>query len=261
MPEISSLPICKTGRCRNAVEGFTLVEMLVSLMILLILVVLTGYGVGHVRKAGQAVQNMQNHRTIAAALLAYATEHGRLPYAREEKAVASAPFEGQEVTYPRTLTALGYISDPTVFFGPQAGQWYASHWNVLRNPRTGSTVPWYYTNYGVNRNGAMPKNEKGYRPARLSEVAADGNLSKLMLLRDCYDPSMDTATTRRGGGVVFFAGTTEMPPPAKTYQGMVHATFADGHTVAYPRETLLELLKNNPQGEPPLFPKKYTSKP
>ncbi|HWL52321.1 MAG TPA: prepilin-type N-terminal cleavage/methylation domain-containing protein [Chthoniobacteraceae bacterium] len=253
-------PRLRTGR-KDPSGGFTLVEALVALAVLLILVILTGYGVAQVRKAGLGIKNMQSHRTIAAALLAYATEHGRLPYAREEKAVSSAPFAGQEVTYPRTLTALGYITDPSIFFGPQAGQWYTSYSKVLQHPQTGSTIPWYYTNYGVNRTGAMPKNEKGYLPARLSDIASDGNLSKLMLLRDCYDASMDTATSRRGGGVVFFAGTTEMPPPEKTYQGKVYATFADGHTVAYPREALIELLKNNPNGEPPLFGRKYIVKP
>lgn len=156
---------------------------------------------------------------------------------------------------------LGYVRDPRIFFSPLVGEWYQG--GALAAPQKASTIPWFYTNYSANRNGAMPystETDGARRPANLGRVAADGNLGKLILLRDSYDVSWDAPDNpdrRRGGGRVWFSSQGFLPPPEKSYHEKVHASFADGHTAAFSREEMNNMMQV-PNHQPPLFNETYT---
>jgi len=240
-------------------SGFTLMELLIVLGVMLILAVFLGVAWNSASKNALALRNVNHHRQIITGLLAYTSDHaGSFPYAFDDTATP-------KMSWPRLLVRSGYLSDPTVFFSPLANHWYEREGRVaLRNPDADSLVPWCYPNYAVNRHGAMPYGryngsypDGSRKPARLSRVAKDGNLSKLMVLRDVYHPSYPD----RGGGVESFTGSQFMPPPEKTYSGRVYASFADGHVEAFRRDEFRTLLNNAPAASPPLFTNLYTYKP
>lgn len=239
--------------------GLTLLEMLVSIGVLAVLCGLGMYGLSVYQKSGHALKNMDNHRRIAGALLAYTVDNaGNFPYAYEDRSVSSGRFAGQVVTYTRTLTALGYVSNPEIFFSPFIAPWYKGS-SALNNPGASGSIPWFYSNYGVNRYGVMPYNEKGYRPANLSVMASDDVLSRMMLVRDTYNPNYDTVGTPRGGGILWFSKNDWIPSYEKTYRGRVYASFADGRVESFDREKLIEWLSKTSQLEgEPIYSKRYT---
>ncbi len=228
--------------------------------ILLVLAALLMAVFPRVNVAGKATVNLSNHRQIASALLAYAYDHrGDLPYCYENIGAVS------KMTYTRKLVLLGYLDNPRVFFSPLAGKWYEKGgMGALSTPTANSSTPWFYTNYAVNRYGAMPYDASvdgaARRPANLNRVGADGNLAALMLLRDNYDRSYDvpgSADKDRGGGRPWFSGVGYLPPPAKSYHGQIYAAFADGHVQSFSYPEMV-LLMEKPKREPPLFNELYT---
>jgi len=228
----------------------------VSVAVVAVLI-LFSLGVGmRVSLSGKATINLANHRQIVGALLAYAGEHGgRLPLCYENTGSV------QKMTYTRKLVLLGYIRQPRIFFSPLAGKWYETNgMGALQNPNLNSSVPWFYTNYGVNRYGAMPydsSTDGSRKPASLLRVASEGNLSALMLLRDNYDPSYAPPNEDRGGGRPWFSNAGYLPPASRNYNGQIHASFADGHVEAFRYEEIKALMEK-PKGEPPLFSERYT---
>lgn len=239
----------------RTIRAFTLLELLIAVGAIGLLAALSLPILGRLRVAGKGVKNISHHRQIAGALLAYASDHqGLLPYSQANQEVSAS---GTKETYPRTLCMGGYVSDPTIFFSPLAEPWYRDL-RSFQNPQSNSISPWFYTHYAANRYGAMPYQEKNYGPANLWRVAADGNLSRLVLLRDNYRADYDTPEQPYGGGLIWFSSGNDTPPPEKTYSGVVYASFADGHVEAYRREEIIQLLDNLPYKEPPLFSRLYT---
>lgn len=239
----------------RTIRGLTLTEMLITIGVIGSLAALSLPALSRLRVAGKGVKNISHHRQITGALLAYASDHqGLLPYSQADQEISAS---GTKETYPRTLCMGGYVSDPTIFFSPLAKPWYR-HLRSFQNPQSNSISPWFYTHYAANRYGAMPYQEKNYNPANLQRIAADGNLSRLMLLRDNYRPAYDTPELPYGGGLIWFSSSNDTPPPEKTYNGIVYASFADGHVEAYPRQEIIQLLNNLSYKEPPLFSRLYT---
>ncbi len=242
--------------------GFTLTEMLVFLCIVAVLIVLSAYSVTSAKKASQAAKNVDQHRQIASALIAYASDNsGSLPYAMEKPEVSLPPFAEQTISYPRKLVELRYVANPAIFFAPHAGGWWKESGHFA-NSKTHKNDPWNYPNYGANRYGAMPynlpENDPKLRPANLIRLASDGVLSQMMLLRDVYNDEDE-----KFGGGELRANPANMPPPEKTYNGRVYASFADGHVETFNREELVELeSRSNSQtkgnGIAPIFYLKYT---
>ena len=241
---------------KNSPDGlrlaFTLAELLVSVAIVAVLAALSVGVALRMSLSGKETVNLANHRQIVGALIAYAGEHGgRLPLCYEDSATT------KKMTYTRKLVLLGYIAQPRIFFGPLEQKWYEKEGaNALRSPASNATVPWFYTNYGVNRYGAMPydsSTDGSRKPASLIRVAAEGRLSALMLLRDNYDKSYPD----RGGGNPWFTNAAKLPTAAKNYHGRVYASFADGHVEAFGYGEIKALMEK-PNGEPPLFKDLYT---
>lgn len=238
-------------------QAFTLVELLITVAIIAILASLTIAGSRRFLQAAEGATNLSNHRTIAAGLLAYASEHkSRLPWGFD-----LASDAGTSDPYPKTLFKEGYISDGRVFFNSKF--WRRSENKeggmlVITNPGkyANSIYPWANTTYGANRYGAMPRSNDSRNAASLLKVATDGNLSKLMLTRDVYAPLNNTPANRRGGGNWWFANEGFLPEENDTYAGMVHASFADGHAEAFTRETMLESMQSGTNA--PLFNNVYT---
>lgn len=236
-------------------QGLTFAEILIAIGIIGLLTALFLPALGRMRIAGKGVKNISHHRQITDALLAYSSEHqGLLPYSQANQEVSAS---GEKETYPRTLCVGGYVSDPSIFFSPLAKPWHREL-RSFQNPRSNSISPWFYTHYAANRYGAMPYQEKNYSPANIRRIAADGNLSRLMLLRDNYRAEYDTSEQPYEGGLIWFSSANDTPPPEKTFNGIVYASFADGHVKAYRREEIIRLLEDLPYKEPPLFSRLYT---
>jgi prepilin-type processing-associated H-X9-DG protein len=235
-------------------HGFSLVEALAVIATVGLLAVLLTATFQGAKSQALAAKNIQNHRLITAALIAYAGDHrGDLPFCYDDAVLP-------KMSYPRLLALEGYVSDPMIFFSPLAGNWQSKDELAnLKNPSGNAKIPWFYTNYAANRYGAMPygwnagSTDKRH-PANLNRVGGDGNLSKLMLLRDCYANSQ----SERGGGTVWFDYTNYLPPVDRTFGGIVHASFADGHVEAFQHGEIRKLLNNPPDNTAPLFRNLYT---
>jgi prepilin-type processing-associated H-X9-DG protein len=248
------------GRPRS--RAFTLPEILVFFCIAAVLTMLIGQSAAFARKASLGAKNAGFHRQIAAALIAHAADHsGNLPYALEKPEVSLPPFAGQTISYPRRLVALGYVTDPAIFFGPLAGDWWQKSGNFT-NSKTHKNDPWNYPNYGANRYGAMPysqpEDNPRLSPANLIRIGSEGVLSQMLLLRDVYNAEND-----RFGGGELRCNPANMPLAEKTYNNRVYASFADGHVESFSREELIALeafsnskIKDN--GVAPIFYLKYT---
>lgn len=239
----------KTKRISNPASGFTLVELLTVIAIIAVLAAITMVAVNSVRETARGSQNLANHRTIAAALLQSAYDNkGALPYHDHGSSV--------KLSFTRYLTDKGYITDYRVFFSPKAGEWYKNHMGSLRRPDIPTVEPWYYTNYGANRVGAMPHavDDTNRKPAVLSRIEQP---AQLMLLRDTYRAGYDTEAEPYGGGVNFFSSPTNyLPPEEKTFKGKVHAAFADGHVRAFSVSELQE-MGSRPLEDAPMFKNRY----
>lgn len=250
-------------------------ELLIVVAILAILIAFLIAGIQRWRESAMGLQNMNNHRQIASALLAYAAENNSvLPYAYDNRTLDGQRATTRRAAYPRILVYFGHVTDPRIFFNPRAGRWYENYQSTLNNPASQAIVPWFYSNYGANRYGAMPMQgqpldsgnppqDGNRRPANLSRVAADGNLSKLILLRDVFDGRDDRdwipdADDNRGGGRIEFSQNRLLPPPRFQYGGRVHVSFADGHVQAIDADELREMVDNSVRGEAPLFHDYYT---
>lgn len=234
-------------------RGITQIELLTVIAIISLLAGILIVVVSRVRESALGAKNASNHRQIMQALLSYAASNrGQLPYAADDRSLAGHP-ETSRGSYPRLLVLGGHINDPSVFFGPRSGQWYRDHMGALANPSVGSWVPWFYTNYGANRYGAMSRvPEDGSRiRLRINQVE---NPSRIMVLRDVYDGSVG----ERGGGSVIFARDQYMPPPSQTYGGRVFAAFLDGHVSSFNADELRLSLANDPRSGPPLYENLYT---
>lgn len=246
-------------------QGFTLLEFLVTLTILLILLTLSFVAYRKVTDAAMSVKHLSNHREIVRGLLSYAQEHrGNLPYLSDE----NPPFDMSPnfySPYAKTLVQLDYVSNPFAFFNPRFwSRWGKSYKDsalrVLADPKRYSTVtPWAYTSYGANRYGAMPAWNDRRKPANFYRVGADGNLSKLILIRDTYWAGYDQAPNLYGGGVDWFSADNSLPEEKDCYAGMVYASFADGHVEGFQREKMIDMMKSG--NAEPVFKDVYTTGP
>lgn len=244
-------------------QAFTMLEILIAVVIVGVLVMLGIGGYQRVIGMAQGAQNLSNHRIIVAGLLAYSLEYkGRLPYNVDY----NPPFhmDNSYSPWPKTLCVLGYVSDGSVFFSPKFWPRWGNKESaqlVIRNPQNypNSIVPWGYPNYGANRYGAMPNSQGDSRtPANLFRVAGDGNLSRLMLIRDTYDETYDKPPSiLRGGGTHWFANASTIPKEEDCYAGIVHASFADGHVEGFRREKMVELMGSGTTA--PMFYNIYTT--
>lgn len=228
-------------------HALSLIEILICIAILsLLLTIAIPVGYQALNNA-RGTTNAANHQQIAVALISYAHDHnGNLPWCTDNSSGST------RTVFTRMLTLGGYISDPTVFFSPWTDDWYMKDGlaTVLSRPQNENINPWYYTNYGVNRYGAMPRqgdSSGASKPANLFVVASADATSRLMLTRDVYDKGMSS----RGGGVAWFNSTGFLPEPVDR-QGYdkIHASFADGHTKAYTREEYEELLRRDSREDP-----------
>lgn len=263
MPPPSNRTVIESSKSRF--RGFTLLEILICVAITAVLCALAFAGYRQVSNTALGTRNISNHRTIIRALLAYSADfQGKLPFFVDYdppfgNGASSAPNSYSH--YPKTLCFLGYLSNGSAFFSPR----YWPRWSpkdgatlVINNPTNYPSVivPWAYTNYAVNRYGAMPSSRDERVAANLNKVGGDGNLSKLMLIRDSYTPDYDRPSMRRGGGIVWFSNESNIPPLEDCYNGMVHASFADGHVEAVPRAEMLEGSKAS--ASEPMFSNIYT---
>ncbi len=239
-------------------RAFSLLETLVVLVIVAVVLTLVLPGFGRLMDTSRGTKNLSNHRTIASALLAYAWEHnGRLPWGSD---LGATPVHS---AWTKTLAVQGYVTDGTIFFSPKFWPRYgrgdkSGAYQVLRNPTKylNSVIPWGYPSYGVNRYGAMPTSTDGRKPASLTKVGEEGHLAKLILVRDVYQPTYDTPSKPYAGGTWWFSNEANLPNPEDTYGGMVYASFADGHVEAFPRSTMIEMMKSGTAM--PLFHNVYT---
>ncbi len=246
----------------QAPRAFGLVETLAAMAVLAVLMLLTFPLVRHAREASDGARNLANQRIVAGALLAYASEHGgKLPWAND---LSNAPYH---TPWPKALALGGYVEDAMVFFSPKLWPRYggaagkAGAYAVIRNPKNypNSVVPWGYPSYGANRYGAMPASTDARLPASLPRVGREGNLHRLMLIRDVYQSEFDTEANPRAGGVWWFSADNHLPGEQETYNGNLHAAFADGHVESFPRVKLAAVLRSGSAA--PVFYNVYTNNP
>lgn len=234
-------------------SAFTMLEILIAVTILSVLMLLGFAGYQRAMDMAHGTKNLKNHQVIVNALLAYAGDHNaQLPWGSEVKE------SGVTYHYPKTLFRQGYVTDGRAFFSPRFWPFWADKEGVLlvlQNPEKFESVviPWAYPSYAANRYGAMPTSTEGRKPASLLRIAGDGNLSRLMLIRDAYNP---TYAENYGRGTWWFANAGSLPLEKDTYAGMIHASFADGHVQTFSREEMTVMMQSG--ASDPMFINVYT---
>ncbi|HWL52940.1 MAG TPA: hypothetical protein VNQ90_10925 [Chthoniobacteraceae bacterium] len=244
------MPPSSSSRC----TALTQVELLVVMVVGALLVALV-YGAGfRAVNHARGTLNTAQHRQITAALLAHAADHrGEFPWCTEDK-----PGGGSTKVWSRILTAGGYVSDPGIFFSPWGPKWWRTKplLSVLAKPQNENLNPWYYIGYGVSRNAVMPRrgmDNAKKRPANLSRMAADGVVSRLMILRDVYD----SRVPERNGGVAWFSRQVNVPEAVdRNGYELIHASFADGHVEVYTLKQY-EALSKTPAVQAPFYDGTY----
>lgn len=229
--------------------GFTILEMLVAILLVLALALLTVQGVRRLTNESKAVINLNQLRQIAMGLIAYAGDHGnRLPY-------NSIKDEDGNYTmfYTRQLALGGYVIDSRIFFSPWGEAWWAApegRLRALNNPALNSSLPWSSPAYGANSEGAMPNYPSttgAKNPVHLGQLASGGHSARLMVLRDVYNPN----TADRGGGMIRFGGggsNTYLPQPGhRNGYAWIHAAFADGHVEIFDHDQVARFELANTQ--------------
>jgi len=243
----------------DAADGLTVVELLVALSVAAVLALLALTASRKVGNQAKAVTNVSNLRQIAAGLIGYANDHdSRLPY----NSIRGPDGSGYQTFYTRQLAQTGYVADGTIFFSPWGEKWWtapAARLAALRNPALDSSLPWSSPAYGANSEGAMPTSPSttsAKNCAQLSQVGARGDLSKLMILRDVYNPN----TADKGGGMIRFAGgsaSAYIPKPEhRAGYRFIQAAFADGHVEIFTPEEIARFEEAATQ--PPYCNKVYT---
>jgi len=215
-------PVFASSRARGA---FTLIELLVVISIIVLLISILLPALRSARETARTSVCSSQMRQVQLALFTYADDYaGRLPYS-----YTSGPFPAT-MRWPALLGLRNakYISSLDAMFCPaREHPWLTESVReiMLTNGRSGH---WNYTDYAVNRNGAMPYLEDaGMRSVRLSDPLP---MSNLLLSGEGWHVT-EYSTTGRHGWIWLTPGFSQerlfMHNNSQTNVG-----FMDGHVQA-----------------------------
>ncbi|NQX01438.1 DUF1559 domain-containing protein [bacterium] len=206
-------------RPRASAKGFTLVELLVVITIIVVLAALSTVGVSKVRSAARGATCTSNLRQIGAAMLSYATDHnGQLPPLEDRTAAG----DGLVGIWPKIIADGGYLPRVTNSKGKLscgAGAWACPDCTVVQIN---------YQGYGVAE-GTVMKVKKLSTPdakgsLRFTEIP---NPERTWLVGDVANQAPDLKT----GWYATWANPSSWAArsPAARHSGKVNVCMVDGH--------------------------------
>jgi prepilin-type N-terminal cleavage/methylation domain-containing protein/prepilin-type processing-associated H-X9-DG protein len=231
---------CPINMRRDKQDGFTLIEMLVVIAIIVIIAALLLPTLSLVRRKGQQIQCVNNLHQLGVGLqVVLANEHGYPLFkgGRYESYIDQLEMEGLGVNHPRGTN--GAFDPKTDFY--ERGVWRCPSTrrpiSVWPAPERGS--------YGYNAYGVLfvenPTNTQGflghwnqssgiYIAISESEVV---NPSAMMALGDSFDGSMAFS---RDESAIVASGYSELT----RHRGKANAVFCDGHVESPTLQFLFE---------------------
>jgi len=225
-------PPRKIERRIVAEKGFTLVELMIVVAIIIILAILSLFGASKFKSRARGATCASNLRQIGSAILAYAVDNnGQLPPLEDRTA------EGDKLKgiWPRIVADGGYLSmvrNSKGELGCGAGVWACPDC---------TTVQRNFNGYGVAE-GTVMKVERGSRPGINSmRLAAISDPSRTWLVGDAAKNPNDLKT----GWYAVWANPNQWKnahSPAARHGGKVNVCMVDGHVEAF---TMPELMNKD----------------
>jgi prepilin-type N-terminal cleavage/methylation domain-containing protein/prepilin-type processing-associated H-X9-DG protein len=219
----------RTGRITLlAPKGFTLIEVLVVITIVVVLAALSFLGVSKVRSAARGATCVSNLRQVGAAILAHAIDHsGQLPPLEDR----TKPDDGLVGIWPQIIADGGYLSRVLNSAGRNscnAGVWACPDCTVVQTN---------YQGYGVAE-GTVMKVKRGSQPGSGSMLLpAIPKPERTWLVGDAANNANDL----KSGWYAIWANPsrwTSAHVPAARHGGKVNVCMVDGHVESLSMEEL-----------------------
>jgi len=204
---------------RASAKGFTLVELLVVITIIVVLAALSTVGITKIRSSARGTTCTSNLRQIGVAMLSYASDNNSQLPPLEDRTGAGDSLLG---IWPKIIADGGYLPRVTNSKGILscgAGAWACPDCTVVQTN---------YQGYGVAE-GTVMKVKKGTTPdakgsLRLNEIP---NPERTWLVGDVADKAPDLKT----GWYATWADSSRWGArtPATRHAGKVNVCMVDGH--------------------------------
>lgn len=222
------IPSLSGTRHRVTPTGFTLVEVLVVITIIVALAVLTTLGVSRVRSAARGATCTSNLRQIGTAMIAYTTENnGELPPLEDRTGNGDA-LKG---IWPQILADGGFLNRATNSKGKLscgAGVWACPDCTVVQTN---------YQGYGGAEGTIMKVKKESSPTSRSLRLAEIPRPERTWLIGD----AVTTPTDLKSGWYAIWGDSSKWggKSPGARHGGKVNVCMVDGHVE---RLTLKEIL-------------------
>ena len=211
---------------RPAAAAFSLIELLVVIAVVTLLIALLLPALESARGVARAALCGANQRSVATALLLYAMDDRKLPFAD----MTYIPTSQRPYTrWPGALQG-EYLADMRGVYCPSMppGATQATHGQPF-DPTWNAKTGWDSVSYGVNRDGALPRLREVAEGTR-RRAAPEDLPREALLLTDVANYATRTAASPEFGHFVIVPGAVNANEVAATrHDGSVNAAFADGH--------------------------------
>jgi len=203
---------------RASTKGFTLVELLVVITIIVVLAALTTVGIAKIRSAARGATCTSNLRQIGAAMLSYASDNNSQLPPLEDRTGSGDSLLG---IWPKIIADGGYLPRVTNSKGILscgAGAWACSDCTVVQTN---------YQGYGVAEGTVMKVKKSSEPDAKASTLLQIPNPERTWLVGDVANQAPDLKT----GWYATWANPSRWGArtPAARHSKKVNVCMVDGH--------------------------------
>ncbi len=229
---------CSLSRLASGHEaGFTLVEVLVCISLIVLLIALLLPALETARGHAQMTRSVSNIHQIHLGLIQYAGDNKDQLMESTLNALWRDNFGmGSYIHYPSLLVLGGYVSDPFLFWGPMRDTRFLTPYRqVLQYPKGSNGDINYFAGYSLNQTGACPtERDQPMKPRTLGRPSRV-DPGKLLLIGEMFDFQYYREARNWQDGVCWMtycgnSGTTTQN--FYTWHGYAARGYLDGHALA-----------------------------